>query len=114
MIDRFEKLRIKLHISIEKYGLNSKETAKISKKFDELVNTYYENERQYSQNNIIYTKCVESVELLRNITRNFSKYPTIEEWNKYAKEKNLLCSESIKYITGINWHELRSRIKSEI
>lgn len=114
MRDRFENLRNKLHISIEKYGLNSEETKKISNKFDELVNSYYRNEIQYSEDSIMYIKYIESMKILRKITKVFSKYPTIDKWNKYAKEKHLLCSESLKYITGINWHDLRSRIKSEI
>ena len=41
------------------------------------------------------------------------KFPTVKEWNIYAKENQLLSSESIKYIAGVNWHELRNRIKLE-
>lgn len=111
---RFEKLRCKLHIAINKYGINSKETREISKKFDRLVNSYYEKERQYPENSIMRIKYLESLSSLRKITRDFSKFPSIDEWNKYAKEKNLLCTESLKYITGVNWHQLRNRIKSEI
>ena len=39
------------------------------------------------------------------------EFPTVKEWNKYAKENQLLSSESIKYIAGVNWHELRNRIE---
>ncbi len=111
---RFEKLRCKLHTAINKYGINSKETREISKKFDGLVNSYYEKERQYPENSLMRIKYLESLNILRKITRDFSKFPSTDEWNKYAGEKGLLCTESLKYITGINWHQLRNRIKSEI
>lgn len=114
MKDRFEKLREKLDDAIDKYGLNSSKTIKLSNRFNELINFYYKNEVQFSKDSILYIKYIESIKMLKKITLNFSKFPTIEEWNKYAKEKDLLCSESLKYITGINWHNLRNRIMSEI
>lgn len=79
MRDRFEKLRCKLHKIIEEYGINSNEVKKISERFDELVNSYYKIEIQYSRNSIMYIKYLESLEILKKITRDFSKYPTIEE-----------------------------------
>lgn len=114
MSNRFEKLRKKLDKAVEVYGVNSKEAKKISQKFDELVSEFYKKEKQYPTESIIYIKYLETIEELTKITRDFSEYPTIEEWNKYAKDKKLLCSESLKYITGINWHKLRNRIKSEV
>ena len=40
MRERLERIRRKLHIVIEEYGLNSKETKKISKNFDKILNEY--------------------------------------------------------------------------
>ena len=114
MIDNFERLRKKLHESIEKNGFQSEETRKISAKFDELVNSYYKNEKQFKEENVIHDKYTESINTLRKIAREFAKFPTVEEWNKYAKEKDLLSSESLKYISGLNWHKLRNRILAEI
>lgn len=114
MINNFEKIREKLHESIEKNGINSEKTKKISARFDQLVNSYYTNERKYDANSLMYIKYTESAKELRKITKEFAKFPSIDEWNKYAKEKGLLCSESLKYITGLNWHDLRNRIISEI
>ena len=114
MNSRLEKLRKKLVKAVEVYWVNSKETKKISKKFDELVSEFYKKEKQYPTESIIHIKYLETIEELKKVTRDFSEYPTIKEWNKYAKTKNLLCSESLKYVTGINWHELRNRIKSEV
>ena len=113
MLDKFERLRKKLNESIEQNGLNSEKTKKISRKFDELINSYYEKEVQYSHESIMYKKYVESINELSKITKDFAEFPSIPEWNKYAKEKGLLNSESIKYISGLNWHDLRNRTVSK-
>ena len=113
MITDFEKLREKLNESIEKNGLNAKQTQKISKRYNELVNSYYQRERQYHQDNLMHIKYLESIKSLRKITKDFVKFPTIQEWNYYAKENDLLNTESLKYISGNSWHELRNRILVE-
>ena len=113
MLFYFQRLRDRLYKSIRKNGLNSEITKKISKRFDETLNLYYKKERQYNKDNIIYVKYIESINELGKINKLFSKFPSIEEWNKYAKEKELLSSESVKYISGSNWHYLRNRIKIE-
>lgn len=114
MKDKFKKLRNRLHMTIDKYGLKSEETMEISNKFDDLVNVYYKKEIQYKKDSIMYIKYVESIEVLKKTTKDFSKFPTVEEWNKYAYEKDLLCSESLKYISGLNWHYLRNNILTNI
>lgn len=45
MISDFKELREKLHKSIEMSGLHSERTEKISKRYNELVNLYYQNEK---------------------------------------------------------------------
>ena len=101
MRERLERIRRKLHIVIEEYGLNSKET--------KILNEYYKKEVQYPENSLIYLKYDESINYLKEIARKEERFPTIQEWNKYAKKHELLSSESIKYISGVNWHELRNR-----
>lgn len=113
MINDFEKLREKLHESIDKHGLHAEKTRKISKRYDELVNSYYQNERQYHEDNVMNVKYSESVKYLKKMAKDFIKFPTIKEWNCYAKKNNLLNSESLKYISGNAWHDLRNRISSE-
>ena len=113
MNDIFEKLKQELNKSIEKYGLNSDKTRKISLKLDELISSYYKKESQYSNDDMIYKKYRESMYELAKITKEFAEFPSIPAWNKYAKEKCLLNSESIKYISGLNWHNLRNRITSK-
>ena len=113
MIDNFERLRKRLDESVEKNGLHSEKTKKISERFDKMVNNYYKNEKQYHEDSIIYIKYLESIKDLKRITRDFAKFPTVNEWNHYAKKMNLLCSESLKYISGNNWNNLRNRILVE-
>lgn len=114
MIDIFEQIRGELHMAIDEYGINSKNVIEISEEFNRALNLYYEKELKYSEDNIMRIKYKEAIETLKNITKDFAKYPTINEWNKYAKEKCLLSSESLKYISGMNWHDLRSKIKIEV
>ena len=61
--------------------------------------------------NYTYFKYTESLKKLKKMTVKKIEFPTVKEWNKYAKENQLLSSESIKYIAGVNWHELRNRIE---
>ena len=110
MIDEFEELRVKLHKSIEENGLHSEKTFKISERYNKLVNFHYQNERQYRSSNLMYEKYKESIKALRKITADTIEFPTIKQWNHYAKENNLLNSESLKYISGSSWHGLRNRI----
>lgn len=113
-MDKFEKLQKQLHNSIEKYGLNSEKTRKISDRYNRLVNSYYEKEKQYHEGELMQIKYQESMIHIKKITKDFVKFPSVDEWNQYAKKSDLLSSESIKYISGNNWHNLRNRIMSEI
>ena len=108
-MSEIEELRQKLHRAIEEYGLNSEEVYKISIEMDKLV-----NKRGYNEKNLMYNKYLESMFELRKISKIFGEFPTISEWNKYAKENYLLNSESIKYMSGLDWNMLRSRIKKEM
>lgn len=108
-MSEIEELRQKLHRAIEEYGLDSEETRKISVEMDKLL-----NKRGYNEKNLMYNKYLESMFELRKITNLFAKFPTIDEWNKYAKDNLLLNSESIKYISGLDWNKLRDRIKKDL
>ena len=110
MISNFEKIRNKLHKAIEIHGINSEITKKISNRYDQLVSSYYQNEKQFHKGSFMHMKYLESIEHLRDITTQFMKFPTVQEWNNYAKKNNLLSSESLKYISGNSWHNLRNKI----
>lgn len=62
----------------------------------------------------MYNAYLDSMFGLRKISKIFGEFPTIDEWNKYAKENYLLNSESIKYISGLDWNKLRNQIKKEM
>lgn len=108
-MSEIEQLRNKLHEAIDKYGIDAEETRKISAEMDKLL-----NKRGYNEKNLMYNKYLESMFELRKISKIFGEFPTISEWNKYAKENYLLNSESIKYMSGLDWNRLRSRIKKEM
>ena len=108
-MNEVEELRKKLHEAIEEYGINSEEVYKISTEMDKVL-----NKRGYDDKNVMYNKYLDSMYELRKISKEFGEFPTVEEWNQYAKTNNLLNSESLKYISGMNWHKLKNKIKQEM
>lgn len=110
MTNDFEKLREELYEAIDVYGLNSEKTKEISKKYNDLVNGYYENEEQPHELNIMNSKYLESMKCLKEMTKELTRFPSIKEWNHYAKEKDLLNSESLKYMNGNDWKKLKDII----
>ena len=108
-MNEVEELRKKLHEAIEEYGINSKEVYRLSTEMDKLL-----NKRGYDDKNLMYNKYLDSMFELRKITKLFSKFPSVDEWNKYAKDNMLLNSESIKFMSGLNWHKLKDRIKNDL
>lgn len=111
---KIEKLRKKLSKSIERHGLNAEETRKISLELDELINEYNKNQQIFLNNSIMKEAYDKSVKKLKRITIEFGEFPTTTEWNYYARENNLLSSESMKFILHLNWNELREKILYEI
>lgn len=114
MISDFKELRKKLDKSIEMYGIHAEKTKKISERYNELVNLYYEREKQYHRDNLMHSNYLKSVKALKKIAKDLVKFPTIKEWNFHAKKNNLLNSESLKYISGNSWHDLRNKISSKL
>ena len=100
------KMIRQLDNAIEIYGINSKEVETISKKIDESI-----SELKQQKKNIMQDKFKECIEELKKIKKNLKRFPDTDEWNTYAKEKSLLNSLSIKYISGLTWDELRKNIK---
>lgn len=50
---------------------------------------------------------------LQLLTNMLNEFPSVEEWNQYAKENLCLNSQSMQYIAGMNWHKLRDKIRSK-
>lgn len=75
---KIEKLRGKLHKSINKNGLNSEETQKISREVDKLVNKYYKKEQQYQENKgALSEEYKEAYEELKKLTKQFGEFPSV-------------------------------------
>ena len=90
------KLREKLHYSIQKFGLTSKEAYKASVELDEAIVEYYKNSPMLNY----YERSLEGV---NQYIKDNNKEPNKKEWNKYAYENSFLSSESMKYIGNINF-----------
>lgn len=113
---QIRSLRNKLHNSIEKNGLNAKETRLLSNKIDKLINEYYENikEIEYPEFSETYINYKKSYEALKSVTQQLQRFPSVFEWNKYAKENNCLSHISLEYISKLNWNYLQIRVEREI
>lgn len=58
----------------------------------------------------MYESCRESYNELEKITRMLGRFPTVKEWNLYAQKNKFLSNQSIEYIYGKNWNQLRDKI----
>lgn len=113
---KIRKLRKKLDKSVEKNGTEAEETKRISQEMDNLINEYYENRkiRDYPEWSEFVDYYKESYEALKKVTREFNEFPSARAWDKYAKENYYLSNTSIQYISNLDWHKLRDKIKAEI
>lgn len=116
IIKEITKIRIKLNRTIEEKGIDSDEVRKLSDKMEEVINKYYSNIKtvefpKYS-NMIEWYKS--SYTELKKITYNFKKFPSVQEWNLYAKNNNLLNNVSLEYISKLNWNCLKIKVEREI
>ena len=115
-----EKVRKKLQQSIEETGLNSEKTRELSNQIDILINRYYKNNRSkkkgryYEDGNFMNTMYNKSYEHLKILSREMEDFPSIVVWNKYAQKNSCLNSQSMEYVSGMNWHKLRDKIKNSI
>jgi len=116
ILKQIRSCRKKLNSAVKRTGLNSIETRKISDKMNELINEYYSSIEtvKFPSSSYMNDFYKTSYESLKKITEEFNKFPSIVEWNKYAKENNLLSSITMEYITTLDWNYLRAKIIREI
>jgi len=116
ILKQIRSCRKKLNSAVKRTGLNSIETRKISDKMNELINEYYSSIEtvKFQSSSYMNDFYKTSYESLKKITEEFNKFPSIVEWNKYAKENNLLSSITMEYITTLDWNYLRAKIIREI
>ena len=119
---KIEKLRYKLHESIEENGLNSEKTIKLNDEINELINLYYatkddnyiKSQKDYPLDSEIWQTYQISYTELRNTTIDLKQFPSTKKWNEFAKINNYLNFQSIEYISGLSWNEIREKILKEI
>lgn len=113
---KIKKVRIRLEECIKQNGLSSSETRKLSDEIDVLLNEYEKSidTVKYFENSKMKIWYKESYTALKKITRDFNKFPSVEEWNYYAKENKLLSNVSLEYISRLNWNYLRTKILREL
>ncbi len=109
-----ERKRRRLHESIEKNGINSEETRRISIEIDNLLNEYYRKEKQYNENNTMIVFYEKSIKELKNLTLDSGGFPNVKLWNEYALKNNCLNSVSLEFISKLNWHKLEKKIRLEL
>lgn len=115
IVKKIKKLRKKLNISIEKNGINSKETEELSNEMNALINKYYDMKKiEYPCNSTMKENYENSYNELKQMAKRMNIFPTVEMWNKYAKENNCLSNMSIEYISELKWNYLRAKVLSEI
>lgn len=109
-------LQHRLDVNIKKHGLSDEKTIELSKAVDEYISYYYNSikERDYPKNSEMFLYYRISYDELKELTRENGKFPSAEEWNKYAMKNNFLSSEAIKYISMLDWTYLRVKINREI
>lgn len=83
---------------------------------DELINEYEESIKivEYPKNSLILECYKKSYAELKKITEVFKKFPSVVEWNYYAKENDLLSHVSIEYISKLNWKYLKMKVEREL
>lgn len=116
ILSEIRKMQKKLNDSIAKNGLDSNKTREISLKIDELINEYYNSIETVQfppwSNSGYHYKLAYNI--LKDITLMNKKFPTVEDWNKIAKERALFSATSIQYISGLNWNYLRAKVEKEL
>lgn len=106
-----------LNDDVEDNNLNNESALKLGNKIDKLINDYYSlsiPKREFPLKSKMKEFYDASYRELKRITIENNRFPELEEWNKYAKENNLLSSESMKYISMMEWKYLKLRIKRQI
>lgn len=116
ILKRIKTTRKLLDKNVEKYGLNSNETREISNKMDNLIKEYYDSIKtvEYPDFADMFLYYKKSYEMLKNVTLQLKKFPSVQEWNKFAKENNCLSHISLEYISKLDWNYLEIKIKREL
>ncbi len=116
ILKRIKRTRKLLDKNIKKYGLNSNETKKISREMDELIKEYYDSIKtvEYPDFSDMFLYYKKSYEMLKSVTLQLKKFPSILDWTSFAKENNCLSHISLEYISKLDWNYLEIKVKREL
>ena len=110
-----KNIRKKLNESVKLYGIQSRETRELSDKMDILINYYYRSIQIMDiKDETLLNGYYKSYMHLKEYVKDIGKFPTKTEWSSYAKMHNSLNTESIQYISMLDWRHIEKRIKMEI
>ncbi len=115
--NEIRNLQNELNNDVQSDELDNTKAIELSNKIDKLVNDYYLVSmygRKFPANSNMKKYYELSYRELIKLTMKNNKFPSLEEWNKYAKENNLLSSESIKYISMLEWKYLKLKVNKQI
>ena len=110
-------LQNKLNSDIQNNQIDNLETIGLSNKIDKLLNDYYLVSmygRKFPTNSNMKKYYELSYKKLVKLTVQNNKFPSLEEWNEYARENNLLSAESMYYISMLEWKYLKLKVNKQI
>ncbi len=95
-----------LYYQILNLGIKIKKSSNIEEKLENIIKKYYEetdslNPYINSKNHLV-SMMIEG------------KFPTVDKWDKIAKEEGYLSHISIEYIAGCNWKKLKKNLMFEL
>lgn len=116
LFSQIKKYRKILTKTITKTGIHSKETTEISNQIDRLIVQYYKQTKTISfptesSTNQFFEK---SYQALKIVTLDNNKFPTVEQWNQFAKKNDCLSHKSLEYITRLDWNYLEIKVEREL
>lgn len=53
-------------------------------------------------------------EEIKKLTIELKHFPSMQEWNKYAVENNLLSAVTLEYVLGLKWKQVKEKIKKDL
>ncbi|MBO5005361.1 MAG: hypothetical protein J6D03_09060 [Clostridia bacterium] len=53
-------------------------------------------------------------EEIKKLTKELKHFPSMQEWNKYAVENNLLSAVTLEYVLGLKWKELKEKVEKDL
>lgn len=110
-----KKVRKKLNESVRTNGIQSDETRKLSDEMDILINHYYRSIQIVEiKDSVLINGYYKSYSYLKEYVKDITEFPTKTQWSKYATKHGCLNTESMRYISMLDWRHLEKRIRMEI